>query len=123
RANCGGWGQAVMRDTIRSTGGSLEARSRRSGLCAAVAAAVALRFQPALADDSLDTATSSGWGDLVDAFSHLAGHEIAALALTLSILAFAVITAILLVRTRRELADAEAQARDDIMAARADADR
>jgi hypothetical protein len=56
-------------------------------LCAAVAAAVTLRLQPALADNPLDTATSSGWGGLVEAFSHLAGHEIAALALTLSILA------------------------------------
>ena len=113
-----------MPDTIRITGGSLGARPRQSELWAAVAACF-LEFQSASADDSLGVATSSGWGldGIVATFSHLAGHEIAALALTLSILAFAVITAILLVRTRRQLADTEAQARDEIVAARADADR
>jgi signal transduction histidine kinase len=57
------------------------------------------------------------------AFAQLNRHEIAALALTLSILCFAVVTAIMLVRTRRRLTETEAAARDQIIAARAEADR
>ena len=47
------------------------------------------------------------------AFLVLDRHELAALALTLGILCFAVVTAILLVRTRRRLAETEAAARDE----------
>ena len=50
-------------------------------------------------------------------------HEIAALALTLGILCFAVVTAILLVRTRTRLAEVEAAARDETIAAKAAIDR
>ena len=57
------------------------------------------------------------------AFWQLDRHEIAALALTLGILCFAVVTAVLLVRTRRRLVQTEASARDEIIAARAESDR
>ena len=50
-------------------------------------------------------------------------HELAALALTLGILCFAVVTSVLLVRTRRRLSAAEAAARDGILAAKAEVDR
>ena len=50
-------------------------------------------------------------------------HEIAALALTLGILCFAVVTAILLVRTRARLIEVEASARDDSIASKAAIDR
>jgi signal transduction histidine kinase len=50
-------------------------------------------------------------------------HEIAALALTLGVLCFAVVTAILLVRTRRRLAAMSESARDEAMASRAAIDR
>src|SRR6516165_2109162 len=49
--------------------------------------------------------------------------EIAALALTLGILCFAVVTAILFVRTRRRLAEVEAGARDEAVASKAAVDR
>jgi signal transduction histidine kinase len=53
----------------------------------------------------------------------LADHEIAMLSLVLSILCFAVLAAILFVRTRRRLAEVEARARDDLIAAKAEVDR
>src|SRR5258707_641424 len=59
----------------------------------------------------------------VAAIAQLDGHEIAALGLTLGILCFAVVTAIMLVRTRRRLAETEAAARDLALALRARADR
>ncbi len=59
----------------------------------------------------------------VVAISQLDLHEVAALGLTLGILGFAVVTAILLVRTRRRLAETEAAARDEAIALRARADR
>ncbi|HET7847971.1 MAG TPA: PAS-domain containing protein [Pseudolabrys sp.] len=57
------------------------------------------------------------------AVSTLNQKDTAALALTLGLLCFAVLTAILLVRTRAEAARAAAVAQDDALAARADIDR
>jgi hypothetical protein len=57
------------------------------------------------------------------AFALLDRQDIAALALTLGILCFAVVTAILLVRTRRCLAEVEASARDESIASKAAIDR
>jgi signal transduction histidine kinase len=62
-------------------------------------------------------------GAFSSALSLLDRHEMAALALTLGILCFAVVTAILLVRTRRRLAEVEASARDESVASRAAIDR
>jgi signal transduction histidine kinase len=59
----------------------------------------------------------------VSAFGLLDRQDIAALALTLGILCFAVVTAILLVRTRRRLAEAEASGRDESIASKAAIDR
>jgi signal transduction histidine kinase len=56
-------------------------------------------------------------------FTELQQHEFAALGLTLGILAFAVVTAILLVRTRRQAALSELAAREQIGALTADVDR
>jgi signal transduction histidine kinase len=50
-------------------------------------------------------------------------HEVVALVLTLGILCFAVVTAILLVRTRRRAAETEAHLRDRIIDLTADVDR
>ncbi|MGZ3328030.1 MAG: hypothetical protein ACXU85_12815, partial [Xanthobacteraceae bacterium] len=50
-------------------------------------------------------------------------HEIAALTLTLGVLCFAVVTAILLVRTRSRLAELEASARDESATSKAAIDR
>src|SRR5262249_48752297 len=74
-------------------------------------------------------AGSGGAGDAsifeayVNAFAQLNGHEIAALALTLRILCFAVATDIMLVRTRARLVETEAAARDDAVALKAEVDR
>jgi signal transduction histidine kinase len=57
------------------------------------------------------------------AVASLERHEIAALALTLGVVVFAVITAIMLVRTRRRAALAELTARNEISALAAQVDR
>src|SRR6266581_1178454 len=93
-------GQAGMPDTIRITVESLGAHPQRSGFCAA--------------------ATVDAY---VSAFLLLDRHEVAALALTLGILCFAVITAILLVRTRQRLAAVAVAAHDQAIAARSAIDR
>ena len=59
----------------------------------------------------------------IDAFTALDRHEIAALVLTFGVLLFAVMAAIILVRTRMRAASAEAVFRDRIVALRADRDR
>src|SRR5260370_9639186 len=59
----------------------------------------------------------------ISALPLLDRDEIAALALTLGILCFAVVTAILFVRTRRRLAEVEAAARDEAVASKAAVDR
>src|SRR3989442_498436 len=59
----------------------------------------------------------------ISALPLLDRDEIAALALTLGILCFAVVTAILFVRTRRRLAEVEAAARDEAIASKAAVDR
>jgi signal transduction histidine kinase len=61
--------------------------------------------------------------DYVAAFQSLDRHEIAALALTLGVLFFAVVTAIVLVRTRRRAGEAEAAYRDEIVTLTAEIDR
>ena len=59
----------------------------------------------------------------LDAFAALNRSDIAALALTLGVLLFAVVTAIMLVRTRLRAAAADAAFRDEIMALKAERDR
>jgi len=60
---------------------------------------------------------------LVTAFAALERHEIAALALTLGVVCFAVVTAIALVRTRTRANERETAARADIIALRDQVDR
>ncbi|HEY2231189.1 MAG TPA: PAS-domain containing protein, partial [Xanthobacteraceae bacterium] len=111
-----------MPDTIRITSGSVWARSGRCGYFTAIAAGICgiIAPLPARAAESLDVATV---GAYVLVVSQLDRHEVAALALTLGILCFAVVTAIMLVRTRRRLHETEAAARDEAIALRARADR
>ncbi len=89
-------------------------------MMAPVLAALPARAQEAVHVPPIEVATI---GAYVSAVSQLDSHEIAALALTLGILCFAVVTAILLVRTRRRLAETEAAARDQALTLRARADR
>jgi signal transduction histidine kinase len=115
-----------MPDTIRITGGSVWIHRGRSGSCTAIATGLCwmmapmMAARPARAADAIDVATVDAY---VFALTQLDQHEIAGLALTLGILCFAVVTAIMLVRTRRRLADTEAAARDEAIALRARADR
>jgi signal transduction histidine kinase len=115
-----------MPDAIRITGGSLTAHPRRGAFrlaAAVVAAAVCIAASPARTDDTAPAPPGSTLDAYVAAFLQLDRHELAALALTLGILCFAVVTAILLVRTRQRLGEAEAAARDESIAARAAIDR
>src|ERR1700730_6435853 len=115
-----------MPDTIRITGGSVWAHPWRSGYWTAIATGLCWMMAPIMAavpvraEEAPDIPTI---GAYVAAVSQLDRHEIAALALTLGILCFAVVTSIMLVRTRRRLAETEAAARDQAITLRARADR
>jgi signal transduction histidine kinase len=128
-----------MPDTIRITGGSFWAHPQRGGFRTAVVIAVTAAVTTTIgtlcahAEDAtgiprLGSAAPDGGNVPVldaylSAFWQLDNHEIAALTLTLGILCFAVITAVLLLRTRRRLVETEAAARDEIVAAKAESDR
>jgi signal transduction histidine kinase len=127
-------GQAGMPDTLRITVEGVGARpqskarsrassTRHGGFAAIAAAASTLWSQTAAAQDAGAPVEPTLITAYVSAFWQLDRHEVAALALTLGILCFAVVTAILLVRTRRRLADVEAAARDESIAAKAAIDR
>jgi signal transduction histidine kinase len=130
-----------MPETIRITkasrvyptchGRSAWARPLRRRFRAAFTAILCLPgLAPARAQEAIDAAPLRGSAfegatleSYLAAFAQIDGHEIAAIVLMLGILCFAVVTAILLVRTRRRLAETETAARDEIMAARAEIDR
>src|SRR5262245_28599974 len=138
-------GQAGMPDAIRTTVEGLGAHPPTACLCAAgegktpprtrrgtcdfrraVVGApfgLLLALRAGRADETAPAADISTVDAYVAAFMQLDRHGIAALALTLGILCFAVVTAILLVRTRRRLSETEAMARDESIAARASVDR
>ena len=124
-------GLSGMPDTIRTTGGGRAAQPRRGGFRIAVAmgliSMVASAGAAAQAPPGAAVPADPGGLSLIEAYLHaftlLDRHEIAALGITLSVLCFAVVTAILLVRTRQRLAETEAAARDDSIASRAEIDR
>ena len=119
-----------MPDTIRITGAGSGSHPGRRGFCAAAALcsltacalwACALLASPsARADAAADIPVLDAY---VVAVTRLDRHEIAALGLTLGILCFAVVTAVMLVRTRRRLAETEAAAHDQMIALTARVDR
>ncbi len=121
-----------MPGQIGRTSGKHRADPRRSGLLAHVpekacpgtlsalaAVCVAATSGPACAEDIPTSILDTYLG----ALATLDAHESAALALTLGLLCFAVLTAILLVRTRARAAQSETTARDQIGALRAEVDR
>src|SRR5215471_2277498 len=120
-----------MPDGIRTTVESSEAhpqpeaRRRAPSVIAVVVAPVLLLLPhaPAAAEPAGSPVAASTFEAYVSAFGLLDRQDIAALALTLGILCFAVVTAILLVRTRRRLAQVEASARDESIASKAAIDR
>jgi signal transduction histidine kinase len=130
-----------MPDAIRTTVEGFahpqrEARSRASidghetllgtrwrGFCAAagVALSALLVSGPGHAAETADRI--SNFDARAAALPALDRPEIAALALTLGVLCFAVVAAVLLVRTRTRLAEVEASARDEALASKAAVDR
>jgi len=105
-----------MPELIRATGGSLRARLRQDRLrISASAGALVL----------LTTTADAGpfHTPYVAAFTRLDPYEFATLALVLGVLVFAVLTAILLVRTRVQATASAAAAREEIAALKSDVDR
>ncbi len=103
---------------IRSTGG---VRSVDPLRCGWLVALTALWPAPAAALTPLQIGTPVD--AYISAFASLERHELAALALTLGVVLFAVVTAIMLVRSRQRAAANEAQARREIDALTAEVDR
>jgi signal transduction histidine kinase len=114
-----------MPETIRATGGDLEARLRRTLRTPAIAGALSLLPGAALAQAPHDPA---GWpwpfnSPYVAALARLEQHEAAALALILGVVCFAVVTSILLVRTRGRTAAAGAAAREKVAGLKSQVDQ
>jgi signal transduction histidine kinase len=111
-----------MPDMIRITVESFGARPQRGGFCAAAAIALSALLAP-------DAGYAAGAGSVmtlnpaIAALLSLDRPDIVTLALTLGVLSFAVVAAILLVRTRAHLAEVEAAARDGAIASKAAIDR
>jgi signal transduction histidine kinase len=106
-----------MPETIRAENERQRSRPRRDGFPALLLSLATIAApSPAYSDPVVLDATLA-------AFSSLSGQEIAALTLTLGLLCFAVVTAILLVRTRARAAALEASARDDAARLRGDVER
>ena len=130
-------GQAGMPDPIRITVEGFgahpqhEARARAASRArdGALRAAGAIALSALLPCGRACAATASARYEFptfeayISALPLLDRDEIAALALTLGILCFAVVTAILFVRTRRRLSEVEAAARDEAVASKAAIDR
>jgi signal transduction histidine kinase len=116
-----------MPDTIRTTGGGHAALPRRGGFRIAgtilLSQAMVLTSSVSAQQPAPPSAGPSMVEAYLKAFSLIDRHEIIGLSITLSVICFAVVTAIMLVRTRARLADTEANARDEIIASRAEVDR
>ena len=108
-----------MPDRSGRRAGACRAHPRRGGFLAAVAYACFSSPPPPTPRSSIfrrSIPPSPG-------FTGLNQHDVAGLALTLGILLFAVVTAVMLVRTRSRAAQAEIAAREEIIALKADVDR
>jgi signal transduction histidine kinase len=108
-----------MPETIREQRGG-HARPRREGFARILAAGAAISFPSAARAERVSVAVI---GDYLDAFATLERHEIAALALTLGVIVFAVVTAIALVRTRARAAQSLADRHAEINELREERDR
>src|SRR5437868_383525 len=112
-----------MPETVRATGGRHGAHPRRCGLLAILAPMLALGSPP-LHAETLGEAFGLHHLDVYfDAFAELNRGDIVAAALTVGVLLFAAVSAIMLVRTRLRAASADAAARDQIMTLKAERDR
>ena len=127
-------GQTGMPDAIRTTVEGFahpqrEARSRASiarrygEFCAAAGVALWALLASGPGHAAETAGRISNFNARAAALPALDRPEIAALALTLGVLCFAVVAAVLLVRTRTRLAEVEASARDEALASKAAIDR
>jgi signal transduction histidine kinase len=107
-----------MPDRIRAreVGVRERLRSRTVGVAAAATGATPTAVRAATPDGTV-------LPTYLDALAALDRYEVAALALTLGVILFAVVTAIMLVRTRARTQRSEAQARAEIIALKAELDR
>jgi tellurite resistance protein TehA-like permease len=105
-----------MPDIIRRT-----KAGRPSEVCSGLLAPVAAVFVSDTAAHAEGTITLGR--DLVENFASIESHEIAALALILGVILFAVVTSIMLVRTRTRAAEFGVAARDEIATLEADVER
>jgi signal transduction histidine kinase len=113
-----------MPDTIRTTVESFAAPPQHGGFRAAVAGMLAqFPCEAALAQTPEDTFGTPVFESYLAALQALDRHEIAALALTLGLLCFSVLSAIALVRTRKRLAESETRSHDESVSLRAAVDR
>jgi len=113
-------GQSGMPETVRATDGRHQAHPRRGGFRFVVAAAASVAGTlPARAD----IAVLHRFDPYIDAFNALDRHEFAALVLTLGMVLFAVVSAIMLVRARARTSTAEATFRERIVSLKAERDR
>ena len=110
-----------MPDAIRATGGSLGAHPRRGGFLAVVVATALLPAVPAARAALARFLRRSILPSLASPAS--ISPMSPGLALTLGILLFAVVTAVMLVRTRSRASQSEIAAREEIIALKADVDR
>jgi signal transduction histidine kinase len=109
-----------MPETVRRTGGRFGSHPRRNGFrFAATAFVICALTGPAQAD----SARLPDFSGYFHALTTLNRSEILAMVLTLGVLFFGVVTAILLVRTRIRAGSAESKLRDRIASLRADLDR
>jgi signal transduction histidine kinase len=99
-----------------------DVRLRHGGFYIALVASL-LAADLACAEDASGSYALPTLDTYTSALAMLSRHEIAALALIFGILCFAVVTAILLVRTRNRLVAVEAWARDESLASKAAIDR
>ena len=103
---------------IRANSGRRNAHPRRRGFLAGLV----LSCLP-LCAHATETGELSTIDLYIAAFAELERHEFAALGLTLGILCFAVLNAVLLVRTRRQAGEADSFFRAQIASLTADVDR
>jgi len=111
-----------MPDNIRMRSGGPRAGPRFGGFAAAIMATLAAAASAGPAG-AAEPARRSLIETVTTAFGALERHEVAALALTLGVVCFAVVTAIALVRTRARAAIRAAADRAEIIALRDHADR
>src|SRR4051812_39762000 len=115
-----------MPETVRTTGGRHSAHRRRRGLSAFPGLFPSMVGACPLILGAVPADAATGLRDFDnyrDSFSALDGGGIATMTLTLGVLLFAVVTAIMLVRTRIRAAVTDTAQRDQIVTLMAERDR